>query len=162
MKLITLIMKYRIEKTCLRPDPTQIRLYNHIYLAALFSHMQKAAVLMSRLKQFQHYCQPNNNNLSGVVPLTILTACKAYMFVKTHRPPPKTCFTFSFDPTYKNPCWKENDTLHCLPYFFLIGVKKSGTTALWKHIASHPDFAFRRIKKEQQWFAVRRFNGTKS
>ena len=61
-----------------------------------------------------------------------------------------------FDSDFKNPCWRENDTLHCLPYFFVIGVMKAGTSQLWKYIAHHPDFAG--TPKEPNWFAKLRFS----
>ena len=74
-----------------------------------------------------------------------------------------TCFaplqpTFTFDPSYKNPCWKETGAVHCLPYFFLIGVKKCGTSELWRNIATHPEIVKGNFGKEAQWFARKRFN----
>ncbi|XP_045177424.2 carbohydrate sulfotransferase 15-like [Mercenaria mercenaria] len=69
-----------------------------------------------------------------------------------------------FDPKYKNPCFlgaKPNplfndDRLHCLPYFYLIGVKKSGTSDLFKRISAHPEFRDPDFK-EAQWFPRTRF-----
>ena len=46
--------------------------------------------------------------------------------------------------------------LRCLPYFYLAGVKKSGTTDLWGHITEHPDVVT--VGKELQWFARGRFS----
>ena len=35
----------------------------------------------------------------------------------------------TFDPRYKNPCWRHAAAgLHCLPYFHILGVSKCGTT----------------------------------
>ena len=70
------------------------------------------------------------------------------------------CFqpTYTFDPAYKNPCWRENGTLRCLPYFFLIGVKKCGTTELYKLIEKHPDYITPDGNKEPGWFAEGRFD----
>ena len=68
--------------------------------------------------------------------------------------------TYSFDPDFKNPCWKDivNESgIHCLPYFFIIGAKKCGTTHLWSTIFSHPDVVGPGFK-EAQWFARRRFS----
>ena len=37
-----------------------------------------------------------------------------------------------FQPQFKNPCWHdENKLLRCLPYFYLIGAPKCGTTDLY-------------------------------
>ena len=38
----------------------------------------------------------------------------------------------------KNPCWRFNGTVSCLPYFFIIGEMKCGTTTLATRIAQHP------------------------
>ena len=64
--------------------------------------------------------------------------------------------SFKFDPAYKNPCWKEAGLLRCLPYFYLAGVKKSGTGDLWGHISKLPGVVT--VKKELQWFAKGRFS----
>ncbi|XP_045177068.2 carbohydrate sulfotransferase 15-like [Mercenaria mercenaria] len=71
----------------------------------------------------------------------------------------------TFDPAFKNPCWRGGDrstplndgTLHCLPYFYLIGVKKSGTTDLFSRIQRHAEFCKPLFSKESQWFARIRF-----
>ncbi|XP_053381675.1 uncharacterized protein LOC123559699 [Mercenaria mercenaria] len=64
---------------------------------------------------------------------------------------------FKFDPNFKNPCWFENDQFQCLPYVYVIGVKKSGTTDLFHRMSLHPDFV-RPGFKEAQWFARKRFS----
>ena len=63
---------------------------------------------------------------------------------------------YHFDPNYRNPCWKENNTLRCLPYFLIAGVKKCGTTEIWSHLLRHPGVVAPGFK-EAQWFARRRF-----
>ncbi|XP_045160024.2 uncharacterized protein LOC123525220 [Mercenaria mercenaria] len=63
---------------------------------------------------------------------------------------------FKFDPNFKNPCWFENDQFQCLPYVYVIGVKKSGTGDLFYRLSLHPDF-IRPGFKEAQWFARKRF-----
>ena len=35
-----------------------------------------------------------------------------------------------FDVNSKNPCWYEGEKIHCLPYFYLVGSAKCGTTDL--------------------------------
>ena len=41
----------------------------------------------------------------------------------------------------KNPCWKgkalDRETLYCLPYFFIAGFTKSGTTDLYQILGKH-------------------------
>ncbi|KAL4236718.1 hypothetical protein ACF0H5_005102 [Mactra antiquata] len=65
----------------------------------------------------------------------------------------------NFDPNFKNPCWFTGSTFNCLPYFFVIGVKKCGTTDIFFRLSLHPDFAMPNFRKESQWFARRRFKG---
>ncbi|XP_019629578.1 PREDICTED: carbohydrate sulfotransferase 15-like [Branchiostoma belcheri] len=83
----------------------------------------------------------------------------------------------TFLPDYKNPCWYEevnkkdvnplerwqkrvlhNGTRHflfrCLPYFYIIGMPKCGTTDLYYRICKHPDVF--RGKKEPHWWAKTR------
>ena len=65
---------------------------------------------------------------------------------------------YTFDPAYKNPCWREDGQLKCLPYFFLIGIKKSGTTDLFVRLLHHPEVAVPGpFLKEARWFATYRF-----
>lgn len=60
---------------------------------------------------------------------------------------------------FKNPChcmfWEEGDEdqcyyTGCLPYFYLIGAPKSGTTDLWFNINAHPDIL--KLEKEPHWW----------
>ncbi|XP_063963165.1 carbohydrate sulfotransferase 15-like [Lytechinus pictus] len=62
---------------------------------------------------------------------------------------------------FKNPCWLRNKTeLNCLPYFYVIGTSKCGTTDIWAKILSHPDVID--VPKEPHWWGPRRlgFTGT--
>ncbi|XP_011674210.2 carbohydrate sulfotransferase 15-like isoform X2 [Strongylocentrotus purpuratus] len=61
-----------------------------------------------------------------------------------------------FLPDYKSPCWfnKQNE-LYCLPYFYIIGVDKCGTTDLWDKITQHPD-VLASVPKEPHWWGKRR------
>ncbi|XP_060593486.1 carbohydrate sulfotransferase 15-like [Ruditapes philippinarum] len=70
----------------------------------------------------------------------------------------------TFDPAYKNPCFKGTDStpikdgqLHCLPYFYIIGVKKSGTSDLYSRLRRHPEICTPSFPKESQWFSRFRF-----
>ncbi|XP_072040798.1 carbohydrate sulfotransferase 15-like [Amphiura filiformis] len=58
--------------------------------------------------------------------------------------------TKQFLPDYKNPCVLEKEKIRCLPYFYLIGAPKSGTTDLWWNIVRHPSVV-RRVKEGSWW-----------
>ncbi|XP_060573163.1 carbohydrate sulfotransferase 15-like [Ruditapes philippinarum] len=68
-----------------------------------------------------------------------------------------------FLPNFKNPCWMAKDgqlndgKVHCLPFFYLIGVKKSATTDLFGRISKHPDICRPSFSKECQWISSQRF-----
>lgn len=52
----------------------------------------------------------------------------------------------------KNPCWYDGNRLRCVPYFYLIGATKSGTTDLLRRIYAHPDVASD-MRREVHWFS---------
>ncbi|KAL5268307.1 hypothetical protein ACHWQZ_G002238 [Mnemiopsis leidyi] len=61
---------------------------------------------------------------------------------------------------FKNPCWKGKDNLgreqlFCLPYFFIIGFTKCGTTDLFAILLAHPLISSR-ARKETHFFDRRR------
>ncbi|XP_076469288.1 carbohydrate sulfotransferase 15-like [Babylonia areolata] len=60
----------------------------------------------------------------------------------------------------KNPCWYEKGVrgraLRCVPYFYLAGVAKCGTTDLAKRIRRHPQ-VFEGTMKEYHWWERFRF-----
>ncbi|KAK7102532.1 uncharacterized protein [Littorina saxatilis] len=58
----------------------------------------------------------------------------------------------------KNPCWRQGGKLTCVPYFFLVGVSKSGTTDLISRINKHPDVIS--TVKEPHWFDRMRYHTT--
>ncbi|XP_071834648.1 uncharacterized protein [Apostichopus japonicus] len=51
---------------------------------------------------------------------------------------------------YKNPCYMIDGKLYCLPYFFLAGMPKCGTTDIWSKISQHPQVAA--AQKEPHWW----------
>lgn len=74
-----------------------------------------------------------------------------------------------FFKNYKNPCFYRNVTylggkelkmpmlaIRCLPYFFIIGMPKSGTTDVWHGLEQHPGVAIRH-GKEPMYFTRRRY-----
>ena len=58
-------------------------------------------------------------------------------------------------PEYKNPCWFEGDEsangLRCLPYFYLLGVAKSGTGSTFTQLKKHPNIFMARNKELYFW-----------
>ena len=78
---------------------------------------------------------------------------------------PKDMFTFlppeeEFLKEFKNPCWKGNDLLDreamfCLPYFYIIGFTKAGTTDLFGILKKHVLISSR-ARKETHFFDRRR------
>nr|XP_054768330.1 uncharacterized protein LOC129275886 [Lytechinus pictus] len=67
-------------------------------------------------------------------------------------------------PGYKSSCWmtKKNapgvGRLRCLPYFYILGVAKCGTSDLWDKIVAHPHVV-RNLLKEPHWWSRRRLQG---
>ncbi|XP_053403113.1 carbohydrate sulfotransferase 15-like [Mercenaria mercenaria] len=67
---------------------------------------------------------------------------------------------------FKNPCWRETDSnvsmrIRCLPYFFLVGAPKCGSTDLHRRLVMHPLISAK-CRKEPHWIARKRFAGGKS
>ena len=46
-----------------------------------------------------------------------------------------------------NPCWSHQGRERCMPYFFLLGEMKCGTTTLYKKLAEHPQVVLPRNKE---------------
>ncbi|XP_071824223.1 carbohydrate sulfotransferase 15-like isoform X2 [Apostichopus japonicus] len=57
-------------------------------------------------------------------------------------------------PNYRGFCWFEEDQLWCLPYFYIIGFHKCGTTDIFDKLRRHPDVL--KVGKEPHWWALRR------
>ncbi|XP_029646401.1 carbohydrate sulfotransferase 15 [Octopus sinensis] len=69
-----------------------------------------------------------------------------------------------FSNRFKNPCWYEKPdgktlTLRCLPYFYLVGVDKCGTTDLFSRLLQHQELLQTSALngKETHWWSWRRF-----
>lgn len=56
-----------------------------------------------------------------------------------------------FSQDYKNPCWDHNGELQCLPYAYVLGQPKSGTSDLYERLKKHDDISLPRVK-EIRWF----------
>ncbi|XP_071476475.1 carbohydrate sulfotransferase 15-like [Diadema antillarum] len=67
-----------------------------------------------------------------------------------------------FLPEFKNPCWyRGSSELVCLPYFYMIGMPKCGTTDVWDKLIAHPDVVGG-VPKEPHWWARRRKGWTET
>eukprot|EP00057_Strongylocentrotus_purpuratus_P034699 XP_796225.3 PREDICTED: carbohydrate sulfotransferase 15 [Strongylocentrotus purpuratus] len=58
-----------------------------------------------------------------------------------------------FSSKMKNPCWNivKKKPRQCLPYFYLIGMPKCGTTDLWNKLIRHPYIVY--THKEPHWWS---------
>lgn len=56
----------------------------------------------------------------------------------------------AFDGKYKNPCWHTAKGLQCLPYAYLLGMPKSGTSDLFVRLVAH-DQVIGPNRKEVRW-----------
>ncbi|KAK3587240.1 hypothetical protein CHS0354_030427 [Potamilus streckersoni] len=64
---------------------------------------------------------------------------------------------FQFLENFRNPCFfSDVGRLSCLPYFFIIGEPKCGTTDLYVSLRQHPEISWEH-KKEVNYFSNRRF-----
>lgn len=70
---------------------------------------------------------------------------------------------FDFLPNFRNPCFKipnfsKSDTtpINCLPYFYLVGAPKAGTTDLFTRMVRHPEIS-KFVPKEPHWLTRKRF-----
>ncbi|KAH9500519.1 Carbohydrate sulfotransferase 15 [Bulinus truncatus] len=60
-----------------------------------------------------------------------------------------------FIPDSRNPCWWDAGVLRCVPYFYIAGFSKSGTTDLYARLLQHQSLAG--TTKEKHWFDFNRF-----
>nr|XP_054772879.1 carbohydrate sulfotransferase 15-like [Lytechinus pictus] len=71
-------------------------------------------------------------------------------------PEPFEKIPLHFLENFKNPCWLRGQTdLNCLPYFYVLGMYKSGTSEIWDKITAHPD-VLSKVPKEPHWWGPRR------
>ena len=65
-------------------------------------------------------------------------------------------FQLKFLADYRSPCWRSNNGLQCLPYFFIGGFDKCGTTDLHQKLTQHPQI-LTGSKKELYWWTMTRY-----
>ncbi|CAG5114566.1 unnamed protein product, partial [Candidula unifasciata] len=63
---------------------------------------------------------------------------------------------FDYDSRTKSPCWNDTGILRCLPYAYIVGFSKCGTSDLFSRIIQHPDVVHFGLK-EKHWFDYFRF-----
>ena len=66
-----------------------------------------------------------------------------------------------YNSSYKNPCYGYKQEFFCLPYFFLAGIPKCGTTELVAKLSWHPDIV-RPRRKEPHWWTRQRYRQSDS
>ena len=63
----------------------------------------------------------------------------------------------SFLPGYKNPCFRSSSqtgmAVKCLPYFYLVGAPKCGTTDVWYNLLRHPQVMH--VRKEPHYWKAK-------
>ena len=64
-------------------------------------------------------------------------------------------FKLKYLSQYKTPCWNSQHSLQCLPYFFIGGFPKCGTTDLYNKLTRHPQIVTSSIKEPQWWTRYR-------
>ncbi|XP_045215807.2 carbohydrate sulfotransferase 15-like [Mercenaria mercenaria] len=75
---------------------------------------------------------------------------------------PEKTGALQFLKNFKNPCWKEatghgkSMRIQCLPYFYIVGSPRCGTTDLNSRLIMHPSIS-KRVSKENHWIARKRF-----
>ncbi|XP_072049671.1 carbohydrate sulfotransferase 15-like [Amphiura filiformis] len=60
----------------------------------------------------------------------------------------------TFLDNFTNPCWQENNTVTCVPFYFLIGFSKSGTSDIWTKICRHPNVVCDYHRKESHFWTM--------
>ena len=72
------------------------------------------------------------NNILRIIPSNFI-----YTFFSLPKGP------LEYLENFKNPCWldrgKRKSTVKCLPYFYVVGAPKCGTTDLHRRLIQHPD-----------------------
>ena len=56
-----------------------------------------------------------------------------------------------FSSRFKNPCWFRDRTLHCIPYYHILGVSKCGTTDIYNRLIKHPHI-YESLNKGPHWW----------
>lgn len=82
--------------------------------------------------------------------------------IRDHLPAVFRDLPAQWDARYKNPCWADRISSHqlqCLPYAYILGMPKCGTTDLWARLHSHPEVA-RADRKEIRWFTRGEFSSS--
>mmetsp|Transcript_36158 Transcript_36158/g.80462 ORF Transcript_36158/g.80462 Transcript_36158/m.80462 type:complete len:459 (-) Transcript_36158:759-2135(-) len=66
--------------------------------------------------------------------------------IMEHAPKPE-----QYDKGYKNPCWKVDGKLKCLPYFYMAGAFQAGINTLYSKLTEHPDVINTEVSRWQFW-----------
>ena len=126
---------------------TNLSSYRHVpenLMRQLFGNVSQAAGTKSHFKTSVEFgdtdyldCDDSYCNING-------RHIKKELISRT----PRDLFTFlppegKFHESFRNPCWKQSDQnnetkLYCIPYFYIMGFTKCGTTDLQVLLTQHP------------------------
>ncbi|XP_025095499.1 carbohydrate sulfotransferase 15-like [Pomacea canaliculata] len=118
-------------------------------LLLLFAHREELWRLCRHVLKTTD-AQSRDPNLGLLVDLGPSTPPEAYDLFKLG--------PFHFLDNFRNPCWLTSDTgqLACLPFFFLAGFPKCGTTELYVKLHKHQHVA-KLLTKEPHWLTRLRY-----
>lgn len=109
----------------------------------------------SRSALYADYIKPSRINLEFVGEGFLHTNCCGRPNATAY----KQIDPLDYLPNSKTPCWyNSTDQLNCIPYFFMVGVFKCGTTDLFRRITRHPEVLMG--LKEIHWFSKMRRYGS--
>ncbi|CAI5507219.1 unnamed protein product, partial [Closterium sp. Naga37s-1] len=64
-----------------------------------------------------------------------------------------------FDPSFRNPCWKDGSGFHCLPYFLVIGAMRSGARDFFQRLTmAHPTALQPASMLNLEWWDMREYD----
>ena len=125
--------------------------FNDLIRKSIFSNETSMNVNNSNVEFFSDYLFGEcYSNFSSTMTFYNVYRSQKYGFIGP----------FQYLSNYKNPCWrrkfKTSTVVSCVPYFYLIGSPKSGSTDVYKRITMHPEVVMP-VAKETRWWDRERF-----
>ena len=102
------------------------------------------------LSEFKNPCWYSNVTISKNLSNYFLKTLPCYMVYKNQVP--ESDLPWLYRELYEQP--HTNTTLHCLPYFLIPGIPKSGTTTLHSVLSQHPQIMAPERKEPQWWYEL--------
>ncbi|XP_072162894.1 carbohydrate sulfotransferase 15-like isoform X2 [Diadema setosum] len=148
----------------------KIVIFGSVVLLALYAYLLPSGVptdyLLTRKDLYaQTHWRPGSKRSTDVVNSSATMVMKPGSSLRQRRNIPDALYHLAreafdvipqqFLQSYKNPCFlldpEVPTSFRCLPYFYLIGIQKCGTTDVWDKLTSHPDIL--RTQKEPHFWA---------